>query len=288
MTAVVVTAVGPLALVQDLGRPGHAALGVTGSGAADRTALRLANRVLGNDEGAACIEVLLGGLALRAEGRVTVCVSGAPVLLSLNGSSADQYVPLDLRDGDVLAIGGPVRGLRSYVALRGGITVPLALGSASSDVTSGLGPPPLAPGSRLEIGAAGGSVVASDLASSRASFDAVMVRVVLGPRDDWFSVDAIRLLGSMAWTVSPDSDRVASRLSGPELTRRCAGELPSEGVVRGSIQVPASGQPLVFLADHPTTGGYPVIAVVLDADTDLLGQARPGDRVRFSPRRRSW
>ncbi len=288
MTAVVVMAVGPLSLVQDLGRPGHAALGVTGSGAADRTSLRLANRMLGNDEGAACIEVLLGGLVLRAAGRLTLCVTGAPAVLTLNGSSADQYAPLDLRDGDVLAIGVPVRGLRSYVALRGGIAVPLALGSASSDVTSSLGPPPLTPGSRLEVGPSGGSVAPTELASSRMSVGEVTVRVVLGPREDWFSVDAVRLLGSQVWSVTPDSDRVASRLSGPELTRRRAGELPSEGVVRGSIQVPASGQPLVFLADHPTTGGYPVIAVVIDSDTDLLGQARPGDRVRFSPRRRSW
>ncbi len=278
--------VGLLALVEDLGRPGRGALGVTTSGAADRPALRLANRVVGNAEGAPAIEVLLGGLTVRADGPVTVAVTGAPTPLTVNGSPAAICVPLALRSGDVLALGMPVSGLRTYVSVRGGVAVERLFGSASSDPTSGLGPPPLAVGTRVEVGPEPSEPVArTDVAGpARPPVGDLVVRTVAGPRDDWFESGAMTALAASAWTVTSDSDRVGIRLSGPTLARSRTGELPSEGVVRGAVQVPASGQPLVFLADHPTTGGYPVIAVVLDEDTDALAQARPGDRVRFEVR----
>lgn len=287
MSALLVEGVGPLALVEDLGRPGKAALGVTTSGAADRPALRLGNRLVGNGEGHPAIEVLLGGLVLRADGPVTVAVTGAPAPLSLNGIAAPLCSPLDLRDGDGLTLGLPATGLRSYVAVRGGLVVERLFGSASTDPTSGLGPPRLVVGSRLEVGAAPDAEVrGADVAGPAGPpVGDLVLRAVAGPRDDWFTSAAVAALTGSAWAVTSESDRVGIRLSGAHLERAREDELPSEGVVRGAIQVPASGQPLVFFADHPTTGGYPVIAVVLDADTDLLAQSRPGDRVRFQMHR---
>ncbi len=286
----VVERVGALALVQDLGRPGHASLGVPTSGAADRPALRLANRLVGNDEGAAGLEVLLGGLTLRSRAAVTVAVTGAPVPLAVDGRAAPLFAPVHVPAGRALTLGHPVRGLRSYVAVRGGIEAERLLGSASTDLTSGLGPSPLAEGHRLHVGAAPPlGPRHSDLAAVHLPPRGDLVlRAVLGPRDDWFTDEAVRLLGGAAWEVTGETDRVGVRLSGPTLDRARGGELASEGVVRGAVQVPASGQPLVFFADHPTTGGYPVVAVVLDEDTDLLAQARPGTRVRFGLRRADW
>ena len=286
----VVEQVGALALVQDLGRPGHGSLGVPVSGAADRRALRLANRLVGNCEGAAAIEVLLGGLALRATVASTVAVTGAPAPFTVDGRPAALYAPVQVAAGQTLALGRPAHGLRSYVAVRGGLQTERSLGSASTDLTSGLGPPPLQAGHDLRVGTSSVDVVRhSELAATHGTRHGDLVlRAILGPRDDWFAEEAVRLLGTTAWEVTHDSNRVGVRLSGPSLARTRAGELASEGVVRGAVQVPASGQPLVFFADHPTTGGYPVVAVVVDEDTDLLAQARPGDRVRFELRRATW
>jgi biotin-dependent carboxylase-like uncharacterized protein len=299
VSALLVEQVGPLALVEDLGRPGHAAIGVTESGAADRRALRLANRLLGNDEGAAAVEILLGGLTVRAEGAVRVCVAGAPTPVSVDGRGAALGTPVDLRDGQVLSLGTPPTGLRTYLAVHGGLAEPLVLGSASTDPTMGVGPAPLSPGRRLVVAAtapAGLPTAHVDVAAAEAPpVTDVILRVVLGPRDDWFSPAAVNALLTQPWTVTPEADRVGVRLAGPRLDRTHSGrgeaqvrELPSEAVVRGAVQVPHAGQPLVFLADHPTTGGYPVVAVVLDDDTDVLAQLRPGDRVRFRRVPRGW
>jgi biotin-dependent carboxylase-like uncharacterized protein len=291
----VVEAVGPQALVEDLGRPGHASIGVTESGAADRRALRLANRLLGNAEGAAAIEMLLGGLAIRADGPVRVCVTGAPAPALVDGRAAPLDVPVNLRDGQLLTLGMPPTGLRSYLAVRGGLDEPLVLGSASTDPTSGVGPAPLAPGRRLLVATAPTGrpdPAPVDVAAPDAPpVTDVVLRVVLGPRDGWFAPESVAAFTSQAWTLAAESDRVGVRLSGPRLDRTAGSsgrELPSEPVVRGAVQVPHSGQPLVFLADHPTTGGYPLVAVVVDADTDLLAQLRPGARVRFRRVPRGW
>jgi biotin-dependent carboxylase-like uncharacterized protein len=283
----VVEAVGPLATIQDLGRPGHGALGVTTSGAADRPAYRLGNRLVGNPEDAASIEVLLGGLVVRANEPVTIAVTGAPAPLHIDERAAPLCAPLTLRAGQLLSLGIPVTGLRSYVAIRGGIEAERLFGSASTDPTSGVGPPPLEVGRALSVGGRTlGPLGATDVASpSSPHLDNLVLRAIVGPRHDWFAPEALQVLAASTWTVTADSDRVGIRLRGPGLERARAGELPSEGVVRGGIQVPASGQPLIFFADHPTTGGYPVIAVGLDEDTDELAQSRPGDQIRFALRR---
>ena len=222
MNALVVEAVGPLALVEDLGRPGHASVGVTGSGAADRRALRLANRLLGNAEGAAGVEVLLGGLAVRADGAVRVCVTGAPAPVLVDGRAAPLGAPLDLRDGQLLTLGMPSTGLRTYLAVRGGLAEPHVLGSASTDPTMGVGPDPLAPGRRLAVGSPPDREPAADVdvaAPEPPPVTDVVLRVVLGPRDDWFAPSAVDALTSQPWAVTAESDRVGVRLAGPALDR---------------------------------------------------------------------
>ncbi|WP_375423805.1 biotin-dependent carboxyltransferase family protein [uncultured Friedmanniella sp.] len=274
-----VEATGPLALLQDLGRPGHAHLGVPPSGAADVGSHRLANRLVGNPEEAVTVEVVLGGLAVRASTLVVVAVTGALTTVRVDGRPTCSHCTLTLRPGSRLSIDTPSSGLRSYLAVRGGIAAPATLGSSARDVLSGLGPDPLQAGDELRTGASSRPLPDTDLAPPRPSDQALRLRP--GPRLDWFDDAAWGLLLARTWTVRPELDRVAVRLEGPALTRRVTDELPSEGLVRGAVQVPASGQPLVFLADHPVTGGYPVVAVVDERSCDRAAQLRPGDRVRF-------
>ncbi|MEU4447968.1 biotin-dependent carboxyltransferase family protein [Actinosynnema sp. NPDC050801] len=274
---------GPQTLVQDLGRPGNAHLGVPPSGALDAPSLTLANRLVGNPEHAAGLEVLLGGLSLRANASCTVAVTGPSTPALVNGVLRDS--PLHLAPGDTLTLGAPTGGLRSYLAVSGGITVPTDLGSRSTDLLSGLGPAPLRPDDELPLGDPTGVPVGVDVLVGVRVPDELVVPVLLGPRDDWFD-DPARRLRDGRWTVSDRSNRVGIRLTGTALDRtacRVGQELPSEGLVTGSVQVPADGKPVVFLADHPTTGGYPVIGVVAARALPLLGQAPPGTRLRFDP-----
>ncbi|MDU0291183.1 biotin-dependent carboxyltransferase family protein [Saccharothrix longispora] len=281
--AVTVLATGPQALVQDLGRPGNAHLGVPPSGALDPPSLALANRLVGNPGGAAGLEVLLGGLVLRAETSCSVAVTGPATPALVDGVPRDS--PLHLAPGDVLALGTPVGGLRCYVALSGGVDVPAELGSRSTDLLSGLGPAPLAPGDVLPLGTPAGVPVGVDVLVPVRVPDVLVVPVLLGPRDDWFT-DPAGQLRAGRWTVSDRGNRVGVRLTGTALERepgRVGRELPSEGLVTGAVQVPADGAPVVFLADHPTTGGYPVIGVVPPDALPLLGQAPPGTPLVFAP-----
>ncbi|RZT86719.1 biotin-dependent carboxylase-like uncharacterized protein [Pseudonocardia sediminis] len=280
-----VEATGPQATVQDAGRPGYSDLGVGVSGAADRAAARLGNRLVGNPEDAAVLEATFGGLAVRVRGGATVAVTGAPCEVVVDGRPVGHHCRVRVPAGARLRLDAPAAGVRSYLAVRGSIAVDPVLGSRSTDVLAGLGPAALSVGDVLPVGAARGVPPATDLApvASPPAGD-VSVRVVLGPRHDWFTADAVQALLRTPWTVSRDSNRVGMRLDGPAMERAAGfadAELPSEGVVRGSLQIAASGRPTVFLADHPVTGGYPVAAVVLDADTDLLAQVRAGQRLRF-------
>ena len=274
---------GPLATVQDLGRPGWASVGVPLSGAADEAAHRLANRLVGNRAEAATVEVTAGGLQLRAESAALVAVTGAPAPLDLGGRPAPLNAPLSLRPGEVLALGLPAVGLRSYLAVRGGVDVVPVLGSRSTDTLSGLGPAPLRAGDRLPVGRLAGEGPVVDVAPVGPPTARPVLRVIAGPRRDWLADSAWTALTTEEWTVSPDSDRVGLRLTGPRLDRIRDDELPSEGLVSGAIQVPPDGAPVLFLADHPVTGGYPVLAVVATADLPPAAQLRPGDQLRFRP-----
>ncbi|MBE3014983.1 biotin-dependent carboxyltransferase family protein [Microbispora sp. NEAU-D428] len=285
--ALVVLAPGPLTTVQDLGRRRHSHLGVGRSGAADRGALRLANRLLANPENTACLEVTLGGLEVRATGDLLVTLTGAPCPATVTdaegrtrgiGHASVERLP----DGATLRLGVPSRGLRTYLAVRGGIDVPEVLGSRATDLLSGLGPERPAPGSVLPVGPAPAEFPMADLAPvPEPESGVLMLDVIPGPRHDWFTPGALAALCAEPYEVTPHSDRVGMRLRGPRLERARGGELPSEGMVPGALQVPPSGQPTLFLADHPVTGGYPVIAVVRDHHVDRAAQARPGQHVRF-------
>ena len=289
--AVTVVDPGLLSLVEDEGRPGHADLGVTTSGAADAASARAAGRLVGNDRGAALIETL-GGLVLRAEVAVVVARTGAAAPARIRRASADPATDIEapfcapflLRPGQELSLGYPEKGLRSYLAVRGGIAVPTVLGSRSRDVLGGLGPDPLRAGDALAIGDEIAGAVGDPLPVPSAGTDPAMLRIRFGPRDDAFAPDELARLTQTTWVVGAKSDRVGARLApadGGTALRAPATELASEGVVAGSLQIPPSGEPVLFGADHPVTGGYPVIAVVIDADLPLAAQLRPGERVRF-------
>ncbi|WP_409330714.1 biotin-dependent carboxyltransferase family protein [Trujillonella humicola] len=274
---VTVVQTGPLTTVQDLGRPGRGALGVGRSGACDRAAAALANRLLGNDPAAALLEVTLGGLVLRADADLTVVTTGA----RCPGSGAHN-APRPLPAGGELRLAPPATGLRTYVGLRGGIEVEPVLGSRSTDLLSGLGPPVVSAGDVLPVGTAREPMPDADLAPlADPAGDEVAVRVLPGPRQDWFGDDAWAALTSRPWTVTAESNRVGLRLDGEPLRRAREGELPSEGMVRGALQVPPSGLPVLFLADAPVTGGYPVIGYVSDGDVDRCAQLRPGQALRL-------
>jgi biotin-dependent carboxylase-like uncharacterized protein len=270
---------GPLTTVQDLGRAGLAHLGVPGSGAADLVGFGLANRLVGNTENAAALEMTFGGAALRFHARAWIAATGAPAPLTIDGHPYGRNAPCFVPAGSLVAFGTPPRGLRTYLAVRGGIEVSPVLGSRSTDLLSGLGPSPLAPGDRLPIGDHRLEFAEVDVAPVRPMPDRTILRVLPGPRSDWFPHDALTM---GPFEVTPQSNRVGVRLAGSPLSRLREGELPSEGMVTGAIQVPPSGQPIIFLADHPTTGGYPVVAVLATRDIPLAAQLRPGQIVRFS------
>jgi KipI family sensor histidine kinase inhibitor len=279
---------GPLTTVQDLGRAGLAHLGVPRGGAADAASLRRANLLTGNPPDAAGLEVTLGRLTVRFETDAVVAVTGALVPLTLTSGHAPvpaHEAAFAVPAGAVLRLGSPTAGLRSYLAVDGGIDVMPELGSRSADPRSGLGPEPLRPGDRLPVGRPRSLQEKPPAERQRTLTPGpAELRAIAGPRDDWFSAAARATLGTASYQVSPSSDRTGLRLNGPPLQRAPGrdGELPSEGVAAGSLQVTHDGQPILLLADHPTTGGYPVIAVVVSADLGLAAQLRPGQQVRFA------
>jgi biotin-dependent carboxylase-like uncharacterized protein len=208
-------------------------------------------------------------------------VTGAPVPVTVDHVARGPYAAVPAAPGQVLRLGRPHRGLRSYVAVRGGLDVPAVLGSRSHDVLSGLGPPPVSRGDELPVAAPVGCLPGVDLLPPPRWEDPVVLRAVRGPRDSW--VRDADVLVRTPWTVDGHSNRVGVRLRGGTVEhRRRDRQLPSEGVTRGAVQVPPGGEPVLLLADHPVTGGYPVVAVVVDADVDRAAQLRPGESVRFS------
>ncbi|WP_327065039.1 biotin-dependent carboxyltransferase family protein [Kitasatospora sp. NBC_01302] len=275
---------GLLTTVQDLGRPGHAHLGVPRSGALDRRAHRLANLLVGNSARAATLETTVLGCAVRVHRPVVAAVTGAPCSVRVDGRPAAWGAPLRLGAGALLELGTAARGVRSYLAFAGGVAAEAVLGSRATDLLSGLGPAPLAAGDALPLGAdPAGPPLAADVVPWVAPPEHLVLPLRLGPRDDWFAPAAVTTLAACDYRVSPASNRIGLRLTGPVLERAVERELPSEGMVLGAVQVPPDGRPVVFLADHPTTGGYPVIGVVPEDALSAAAQAPPGTPVRFVP-----
>ena len=269
---------GTLTTVQDRGRAGLAHLGVPRAGALDGPAADLANRLVGNDPEAALLEATLGGLRLTSSAGTWVAVTGAPAPLKVGGEARGHARAEWLPPGTVLELGTPDTGVRSYVAVAGGLDVPPVLGSRSTDTLAWVGPPRVADGVELPVGPPGASPAPHD--TPRPPLVGPL-RITPGPRDDWFADGAFDALLGASWLVDGDSNRIGLRLTGPTLERARGDELPSEGMVLGGVQVPPSGQPLVLLADHPPTGGYPVIGVVHHEDLWSCAQLRPGEAVRF-------
>ncbi|MFI6940110.1 biotin-dependent carboxyltransferase family protein [Streptomyces sp. NPDC050418] len=279
--AVVVVRPGALTTVQDLGRPGHAHLGVPPSGMLDAPAGLLANRLVGNAPEAAVLESTLNGVSLRPRCAVTIAVTGAPCPVTVDGRPAAWGAPVHVPAGALLDVGQATSGVRSYVAVCGGLDVDPVLGSRATDLLSGLGPPPLAPDTVLPLGPALHAPALVDVAPQPSPPAELLLHITFGPRDTWFTPAALDTLTTSTYYVSPTSNRIALRTEGPPLERATPRELPSEGLVTGALQVPPNGHPLLFLADRPTTGGYPVVAVARHTDLAAAAQARPGTPVRF-------
>ena len=270
---------GPMTVLKDQGRPGHAHRGVAPSGAVDRSAYARANALVGNQAGAAALECTLGGLRVVFDRPAVVVLTGTEAVLDVQGSRTGVEEVVTVPADATVTVTMPRRGLRSYLAVRGGFDVQPVLGSRSTDRIGRIGPAQPAVGDVLPIGSAtgpGGAVAPPPEQGGPLEVD-------LGPRDDWFSAEAVETLLSAEFTVTPASDSVGLRLDGPALKRARTGELPSEGVVRGSVQVPPDGRPIIFQADHPLTGGYPVIAVLTPRAADRAAQLRPGAKIRFGP-----
>ncbi len=277
------------ALYQDLGRGGCSGQGVSTSGAMDRESLRRANLAVGNAQTEGAIEIAFGCFELRADRPITVAVTGATCPLTIRtaggqqlGAAHGEAIALD--EGDELALGFPDRGSRSYLALRGGFAVDPVLGSVSTDTLAKIGPDPITEGDILVPAGRHANAVCLGGSLPQLPDDKLPVTldVILGPRVDWFTPNGVATFLEQEWVVTPESSRVGVRLAGGRtIERKDDAELQSEATVLGAIQVPHSGQPVLFAADHPLTGGYPVIAVVAAHHLHLAGQLPIGARIRF-------
>ena len=277
---------GLLTTVQDLGREGFGPMGVSPSGAADAIALRIGNRMVGNAESAAGLEMtLLGATFVFPEG-VIFALAGSDFGATLDGKPVELWTSFEARPGQALRLGPTRSGARCYLCVRGGIAVTPFLGSASTHLLSGLGGHEgraLRKGDVLRIGDAGGLYRKRTLAAKALERLAPrkIMRVTLGPQSDWFSEAAQKLFYASTFRVAEESNRMGLRLEGAAIQEGAHGEMITEGVSLGAVQIPAGGLPIILFVEQQTTGGYAKIANVISADFRSLGQLRPRDEIRF-------
>lgn len=296
---------GPLSAVQDMGRAGHAAQGYPECGACDKYALALGNLLCGNPETAAAIEMTLAGAIVQFDQDAVIALTGAVCAPTLNGQPVPLYTPVRVRAGDTLETGAFSAGLRGYLCVQGGIDTPPVLGSRSTDTKcriGGLGGRALQKGDALPIGkASAGYDFTRATRAARTLSDKPwllrprtahaylgdqvipLLRAVPGPQDDAFTAEGLRAFFSGLYAVTPDSNRMGVKLSGPAAETKHGSDILSDGIVEGSVQISANGQPILMLADHQTTGGYAKIATVIAPDLSAAAQLRPGETVAFRP-----
>jgi len=266
---------GLLTTVQDGGRAGFAHLGVPSSGALDRGAWALANRLVGNSGACAVLETTLTGCALRALGSQAVAVTGAFADITVDARPMAWGSRIVVPDGSVLRVGPARYGARSLIAVAGGIDLEPVLGSRSRDMLSGLGPDPLAGGTVIATGAPAGG--AGEPVEAGFRVPTRRWRMLPGPHHSWCDPSDL----ATTWRVSAESNRIGLRLDGAAIPRK-TGEIRSLAMITGAVQLPPSGQPIILLADHATTGGYPVVAVVVPEDLDACAQASPGEEITLA------
>ncbi|KAJ5613651.1 hypothetical protein N7528_007305 [Penicillium herquei] len=283
------------ALFQDFGRYGQSSQGVSASGVLDRPSFKAANRVVGNPVNTPCLEIMPGGFSFESTARVVIGHAGAPCLVTIRDSKGHARTvanlqPVAIEPGDIVTFGHAQAGVRCYLAVRGGFDVDEVLGSAATDTLANLGPKPVTADAVLKLKNSRSNLMSVSpyetcISALPEAGDIVILDVILGPRTDWFTAKGLETFTQQQWTVTPDSSRVGIRLSGDKSIERESPdiELPSEGTVKGAIQVPHTGQPVLFLADHPLTGGYPVIGAVAEHHLDRLGQLPVNTKIRFRP-----
>ena len=288
MSVIEVVAPGLLTTVQDLGREGFGPLGVSPSGAADALSLRVGNRLVGNPETAAALEMTLLGGTFAFMDAAVAALAGSEFGATLDEAPLPLWTSFQVGSGGVLRVGSTRAGARCYLCVRGGIAEPLLLGSASTHLLSGLGGhqgQALKKGDRLSLGPGRRferfeRKTVSTLALGRFAPRKVL-RVTAGPQLDRFSPEAIRAFYANSYRVAEESNRMGLRLEGTPIAEKVPGEMTSEGVALGAVQVPTGGLPIILFVEQQTTGGYAKIANVISADFHSLGQLRPRDEVRF-------
>jgi biotin-dependent carboxylase-like uncharacterized protein len=286
---IVAAKTGPLATVQDLGRPGHRASGMPLAGAMDRLALAAANLLVGNPPGAAALELTLTGGAWRFEEATLAALAGADMGAALDGLPVAPWSSFRAPAGATLVLGHAAAGVRCYLAVRGGLDVPLVLGSRSTYTRArvgGLEGRALRAGDRLPVGRSDGRAPAPRaLARQRVPpcGGPIRLRVIVGPQEDRFLPEGLATFFASTYQVSPANDRMGYRLTGPPIRHRHGADVITDALLPGAIQVPGSGEPIVLMADAQTTGGYARPASVIGPDLRLLAQARAGDAVTFAP-----
>ena len=288
---VIVVKGGWLTTVQDLGRYGYQQYGVPIAGAMDRFSAIVANRLVGSSDYAALLELTLKGPELQFEEDSVIAVTGADLSPTINGSSVPLWESIAIQRGSRLSFGTKRAGSRAYLAIADGIDVPLVLGSRSTHCasqTGGFQGRPLKPGDILLCGENSGKSV--DRLIGKRPPDRLLpryeqsipLRIVPGPQQDFFLKQSLAALTEATYTVSPQSDRMGYRLSGPNIIHKGSMPFISDGTAMGALQVPSDGQPICLMADRQTTGGYPKIAVVISTDLPLAAQLAPGDSITFA------
>lgn len=276
---------GPLTTVQDSGRFGALGKGFSPGGAMDMDAMTVANLLVGNAPGVGVLEMTMLGITARFDCESAIALTGADMSTRLNDRPIARYASVAVHPGDVLTMGAASRGMRAYLAVTGGFDLPLVMGSVSTNLKCALGGfqgRKLKTGDELPLNQSGAPFLPRQVSPPEDYPDCISLRVLLGPQDDAFTQKGIDTFLGCEYTVTDKADRMGIRLSGEIIESKNGVDILSDGIAAGSVQIPASGTPIIMMADRQTTGGYAKIATVISADLSRAAQARPGTRIRFA------